>query len=108
MENNESIKFMETYTNMAETPEWRETLINDVLGGLLKIFPDSEGVQKLLSKIVEEKQELNVKELNKIHDLSLNNPKYKDLYELYIKFHANSGVTFLHLQGLEKSNWTKE
>ena len=97
------ISSMESYKEMVMTPKGRDQLIRLVVRGLLRDIPDEEGVPELIFNIVKEWDELLLGDLNKLYKLSLENEKYKELYNFCMDMYDGKGVAYEHIQELMES-----
>lgn len=96
---------IEQHKKQTETSEGRRFLLEmNIIGDMLENFSEQHWAPEILFKTIREGNELHVEDLNKLHTLSLENDKYKKIYNFYMDLHDGKGTAFLHIQELMKKD----
>ena len=81
-----------------------------IIPDMLENFWDNENAPELLQQFLGKWGRLTSKELNKLYELSPNNPIYKESYTFYNDAYPYSEEIFYHAQKLREQNseWNNE
>ena len=91
---------IDLYEKLTENHEGRDHLIQRFIWDMLENFSAHEKAPQLLWKIIREADELPLKDLNKLYELSLDNQIYGELYNFYMDLHNGKWTAHEHIQRL--------